>query len=681
MSKTVYLVSKTHLDLGYTDFAGNIRKKYISEFIPSAAKAAKEINSGGVKKFVWTTGSWILKEALRDGSAEEKKLLEEAMAAGDIVAHALPFTTHTELLDADTLRYGLSIVKELDGRFNRRTVAAKMTDVPGHTAAIVPILNEFGIKLLHIGVNDASAIPEVPPTFLWRFGGGEVVVIYEGSYGGEYKCPLIDEILYFAHTSDNRGPVSAEKALENYENLKEKYPDYEVVASGLDPIAEKLWEARGNLPVVTSEIGDSWIHGSATDPYKSAALRELIAFKNEKLLSGDLKRESSAYHNLADDILCLAEHTNGLDVKTYLADYSHYLKKDFIRARKRDLVRLSPLDLFKDYPHNYLTFKKRRSGEYKTGSYSAMEKSWAEQREYITKALSALPEKLKAEAEGRLLKLRPENLPEPAGQEGKSGEKYSAGKFSVSVNDFGSADIFFNGKHIISGGRLDYVSYGVKDYDFWLDNYTRDIQKSYEWAIGDFARPGYGRVSGKYPEGRFSYTAEKTYVKTDGEKLTVSTRLGCGERLVKELGAPAEAMIVYSAEGSKLNIKLYWVKKDLNRLTEALFLRLFPVKPENLRYYKLGSAIDPFSVVVNGNRNLSAVEKITFETNGKKISVENLYSPLVALGEGKILKFDNVFEDIGKDGISYLLYDNVWGTNFPLYYGDNAYFEYEITVQ
>ncbi len=43
--KKVFVVSKTHLDLGFTDYAENIRQKYINTFIPSAINLAKQVNS------------------------------------------------------------------------------------------------------------------------------------------------------------------------------------------------------------------------------------------------------------------------------------------------------------------------------------------------------------------------------------------------------------------------------------------------------------------------------------------------------------------------------------------------------------------------------------------------------------------------------------------------------------
>lgn len=56
----------------------------------------------------------------------------------------------------------------------------------------------------------------------------------------------------------------------------------------------------------------------------------------------------------------------------------------------------------------------------------------------------------------------------------------------------------------------------------------------------------------------------------------------------------------------------------------------------------------------------------------------NCHSPLISIGAGKIPEYYNTIESIEKDGISYVLYDNVWGTNFPLWYEDNALFSFEI---
>ena len=277
--KRVIVVSKTHLDLGFTDYAENIRQKYINKFIPEAVDLANEVNTQSKKSFIWTTGSWIIKQALDYGTEKQRQGLKKALKNGNIVPHAMPFTTHTELLDEDTLDYGLSIVDELDEIRGKKTVSAKMTDVPGHTKALVPLLARHGIKLLHIGVNGVSAVPEVPECFLWKCGNAEVIVVYSGDYGGAFKSDLVDEVLYFDHTLDNHGAPSPEKVKQKLDKIQQEFPDYEVEAGTLDEFAEAIWSVKDKLPVFEGEIGDTWIHGSAADPYKSACLRELMRLK------------------------------------------------------------------------------------------------------------------------------------------------------------------------------------------------------------------------------------------------------------------------------------------------------------------------------------------------------------------------------------------------------------------
>ena len=89
--------------------------------------------------------------------------------------------------------------------------------------------------------------------------------------------------------------------------------------------------------------------------------------------------------------------------------------------------------------------------------------------------------------------------------------------------------------------------------------------------------------------------------------------------------------------------------------------------------------IDPYDVVRNGNRNLAAVESVQFDINGNTYEIKNCHAPLVALGKGKILRFDNEYADIS-EGISFCLHNNVWGTNFPLWYENNAYFRFELSM-
>lgn len=677
--KKVIVVSKTHLDIGFTDFAENIKNKYITDFIPSAISLANKVNKNGEKNFVWTTGSWILREALKYSDENNKQKLLEAIKNGNIAPHGLPFTTHTELLDVDTFEYGLSIVDGLDLIRGKKTISAKMTDVPGHTKGLVNLLYKKGIKLLHIGVNGASAIPDVPECFLWKNGESEVVVIYSAAYGGAYKSEFIDEVLYFDHTVDNRGAPSPQKVLEHLDAIRKEFPGYTVVAGTMDDYAEAIWEKRDKLPVVDDEIGDTWIHGSATDPYKTGALRTLISLKEKWLVDGSLIKNTEEYNGICEGILCLAEHTCGLDSKMYLSDYENYLKKDFIKARKRDKVILKhPL---REYPLNFNVVKNRRSGEYSEGSYSTMEKSWAEQRNYITYALNSLTDGHKKEAENELSKLRPvkkESTPETK----LEAKILNVFDWQFKINSFGGiSGLLFKGESVVKENDeplIEYRSYSKENYDYWHKNYSRDLDGTAEWVYGDFGRPLLKYAEGKYKKGSFYYKKENAFITEKESETKIFVGLKCEKSLCEELGAPREIQVIYTITKGNIKIDVSWFNKDANRLTEAIFFKLYPTEGE-VSLEKLGENIDPYKVVSKGSRNLHVVKNAKVKNNKNTLKIRNLSSALLSMGKGKILEFDNKFEKIS-DGVSYVLYNNVWGTNFPLWYEENAHFDFILEV-
>ena len=663
--KKVIVVSKTHLDLGFTDYAENIKQKYIDTFIPEAIDLAETVNTSDKKYFVWTTGSWILKEALKNPSQKDK--LAKAIKDGNIVPHAMPFTTHTELLDEDSLDFGLSLVQDLDEIRGRKTISAKMTDVPGHTKGLVSLLSRRGIKLLHLGVNGASALVDVPPCFLWKNGDDEVVVIYSGDYGGAFKCDLVEEVLYFDHTLDNHGAPSPQKVLDKINKIQSEYPDYEVTAGTIDDFAEVIWEVRKKLPVFTGEMGDSWIHGSATDPYKSASLRTLIKLKNKWLEDGSLVRNSEEYKNLVDAILCTAEHTCGMDSKTYFSDYGHYLKKDFQKARKADKVKFN--HLFCDLPQSIFPLVSLFDGRRKRGYYSVIEKSWAEQRAYINLAIDALSDEHNQIAKTEIAKLTP-TTPTPIST--NNIDSIKVGEWTLKINKNGGiGSLKYGVEEVIKENNepiISYHSFCNKDYKYWLSHYSRDLDKTAVWALGDFARPGMNRVEGKYPSGRFSYQVEKT----SANEKQIFVNLLCEKRLCEELGAPRLIQVIYTLSENGLNIDISWYQKDANRLTEAIYMHLFP--SDDIKLKKLGCVVNPNEVADYGSRNLHAVQSVVMG----EIEIINHHSPLVSVGKGKILEFDNKLEDAKQDGLSFVLYNNVWGTNFPLWYEDNARFKFEI---
>ncbi len=107
-----------------------------------AGRVATQMRMSGQDRYVWTTGSWLLYEYLEQANGELRRQMEQAVAAGDIAWHALPFSWQTEFLDRSMIVGALGLSQSLDQRFGRETIGAKMTDVPCHSRGIVGPLAE-----------------------------------------------------------------------------------------------------------------------------------------------------------------------------------------------------------------------------------------------------------------------------------------------------------------------------------------------------------------------------------------------------------------------------------------------------------------------------------------------------------------------------------------------------------
>jgi hypothetical protein len=653
----VHLIFKTHLDLGFTDYAANVLRQYFEEFIPQALSTAERLRQReDAIRFVWTTGSWLIYEFLEQSAPAERRRMEEAIGAGDIVWHGLPFTFHSELVDPDLFRFGLGLSQRLDQRFGRKTVAAKMTDVPGHTRGIVPLLAEAGIRFLHIGVNEASTPPDVPPIFRWRDEAtdSEIMVMYQHTYGTTATVPGLDEALTFAHTNDNHGPQTPAQVETIYAHLRQEFPSAEIHAATLDDFAHALERIRADLPVITGEIGDSWIHGVGTDPLKVSRYRALCRLRRDWVSGAKTEADKTTLDRFSRILLCVPEHTWGMDEKTHLDDYSHYSRPQFEKMLQSERAQ----------------------------RFAA---SWAEQRAYVDAAIEALGDsRWAAEARQALTELAPVE-PDLSGYIDVTEhlEPFETPHFRIDFDRDSGAITSLVAKVEDETwatpsqplGWLRYQTFNAADYARFLDQY---LARRPDWSIPDFSKPGLEQAEGESRFWQPVCVAILHRVDAVGDHFVL--QFAAPPEAVQDYGCPARFILSLTLVQAEpvISFDLVWFDKAANRQPEAIWFSFAPpiTEPHGWQLHKLGAWIDPLDVVSRGNRTLHALDGgVAYADDQHSFVIESLDAPLVAPGAPSLLNFHNGQPSPG-GGIHFNLYNNVWGTNFPMWYADNAHFRF-----
>ncbi|MBA3072876.1 MAG: DUF5054 domain-containing protein [Anaerolineae bacterium] len=663
MTQNVHLIFKTHLDVGFTDYASRVINNYFKKYIPTSLRVARQMrDSDRQEGFIWTTGSWLIYEYLEQANNVERAEMETAIELGEIAWHALPFTTHTELMDPDLYRFGLSLSQSLDKRYGKKTIAAKMTDVPGHTRGIVPLLVEAGVTFLHIGVNPASTVPNVPPLFRWQDdSGAELIVMYESGYGSAFVIDGMEDSLAFGHTGDNLGPQSPDQVLDVYREYRANFPGANIFASTLDQFAEKLEPVRNNLPVVTNEIGDTWIHGVGSDPIKVSRYRELLRLRCEWLENKKVNYSDKRFINFNRRLLLVPEHTWGMDEKTFLGDHENYA------AEKFELARGLP------------NFKK-------------FESSWVEKRSNIQKAVNALEDSpLAEEARQRLERIRP-HKPDLSQWQKTTSEKIElqTSQFDILINplrvglvsliDRKTQQPWVDEAHPM--GELTYQTFSAADYDRFFSQYIINAAQNGDWPKEDFTKPGLELA--KPISAIWKPYIRDCYRRQTPAHAEFLFHMTFEQECVANYGAPKDIYLTYQfpLEGTSFSIDLQWFNKQACRMPEALWLGFNPVLPEGAewRIEKLGKMISPFEVVENGNRHLHAAgSKVQLSHVKGKMDISPLDSPLVAPGIPSPLNFNNDQPDM-QQGMHFCLLNNLWGTNFPMWFEEDCRFRFIVEM-
>jgi hypothetical protein len=627
----VYVVFKTHLDVGFTDLSSVVTKRYVNEFIPKAIDVAEKLRADGSgERYIWTTGAWVIWKYLHTASPKDVARLNEAIRRGDIVWNAAPYTVESETMSKDLLKTTLLLSQKLDKMYGKHTIAEKMTDVPGHTRSIITPLYDAGIRFLHIGVNGASALPDVPLCCRWRdTNGKELVLMTQGNYGAEDVLPDGKTVVSVIFTWDNHGPHTYKEVKDIYSGLYKRFPKAQIIPTTLNEIAKVMMGMKDSFPVVTSEIGDTWIYGYGSSPIRMAKYRKLLTLYSKWLREKKIDIHSDAALNFALELGLIAEHTQGLNI-IFLQNWDKYDVDKFNAARS-------------------------------SAPFKKMEQSWKEIDDYLNSSIAYLPKALQEEAKAAMNKIdHPSlvNIP--------SMDKIPAKMWNAKL---------LNGLLRMEG--LSYQTYDSLDFERFKSDY---IRPDCGWGQVEFGKPGLNK------SGSVSATVKADVVRQIQQPEKQGTRIitdlafpeykGIDKRVYPE---KMQVNTLLYKGGKKADVALTIYKKPAVRLPETYWLSFNADNIRSIVAEKVGERVDLLDVVVRGNRQMHGIDRyVDLITSKGTIRIWSKEAFLVNVGEARGLGYSVNKPDIN-GGIHFDLNNNLWDTNFSMW--NEGSLTYHFTVE
>lgn len=740
MVRKFILVFKTHFDIGFTNLSSKVIDEYAASMLKDVIITCKATQHMEKQKYVWTMPSWPLKIMIERCDSDLKKELDSLINNGQIVWHALPFTSHTDFCSAENVIEGLRYGRELSLAYNKPDpISAKMTDVPGHGIMLPAILSGAGVRFLHLGCNEFSTPPNVPFLFQWQAPGGEsVLTMYsKGGYGTSLLPPKDWEYpvwMALMHTHDNSGPQSAEVIDKMVKTILDEYPDAEVVCGTMDDFYRELLKSDlSNVPLITKDLADSWIHGVGAYPLEVGAIREarekskrLQAIYAKQIIEGsqkkseEIEKKQDCYYEAVN---LFEEHTWGADVKTWLGPERVYRKNDFIEAKKQDNYRFMETSwqeqkdraaqsssvmnelkiLLEDgesdnisvfNPNNtaytgWVSLKELSGMNWKAKAPAGIKKfsdcglvmkgkrlpitkiydEWACYVEDIPPLTTVLLQITEASGQEENLTIKSEGSVATV-----ENHRYLL-RFSESTGnifelyDKKLAAVLLSKKNEKAVFSYQYHRYSAEDITSYLKKYAYRFS---DWGIKDFGRENYPECDHRtYHPVYQSYSVDKDTVTFFYQTKESAEKYGDAERIRLEVTLPPA--------GEELFVSLHLDNKNETPFVESGTL-LFPFAQQDARYRinKSNVTIDPSTdIQESANHIFYCLENyITMmnEQNGLCIIAKD--TPLVSLGGTGVLDYEKDYREPKESVACFNLFNNMWGTNFPQWIGGNLSYRY-----
>ncbi len=733
----IVVVFKMHVDVGYTNWAEGVLQKYCNEMLEETLRSIDETaDLPESEQFVWTLPAWPLKYMLEHSAGSNKTRLEKAVRDGRIVPHALPVTFETEAGDLENLARGFHYGLEINRSFGFPPPrGAKLTDVPSHSRIIPTVLKNAGVDFLHIGCNPGSASPDVPVLFWWQGpDGSRLLTFYWAKYYGSGILPPEGwphkTWLAMIHTHENTGAPKPEDVAELLKTAREKLPGVRIKIGRLSDFYDLLMKENPDLPVITGDMPDTWIHGYMSKPRETKLSKHLQRETyNTEILNTQLGawtgegRPVDAYiAEAVENMILYDEHTFGIamthgDQQKWTYNDAFRINKslgnyDFIegswveksgrirkaekivvplmKGRLKQLASSVAIDGKRVVVYNPLPWS--RSGRVKMfeGVYKKDFKTYALKDAETGKVIPVYEDY-------NLLSFDAEDVPamgyktyipvlEPVGTVtevvlNEKDQLLENAFFRLKINPETGALVSVydkkNGMELVDQnsdagfGAYIYEMAGQEQIDAYNKNYVKPGAEG--WANQEMIRLHVPNEKNRVYKG----VAEKIVYKDMGNAVSAS--------VFGKLNDPSgqHYLVTYSLYQDQPYVEIVWGVEGKNPVAqpEAGWLA-FPFALQNPEYrlYRTGGIVDPQRELVDGSNHeyyFLNTSMTMFNHSGKGAAINCPDAPGISIDAPGLFKYSRTKElKTGKVFVN--LYNNQWGTNFTEWIEGSFYSKFYI---
>lgn len=342
--RTIYLLSHSHNDIGYTDLQTEVERKQWRNIDEALRLITKTRDYPPDARFHWNIEVlWPLESYLRSATPEKRQELLGAIRSGSIGVNALYGNELTGLASAAEMSHFTEYARTFEREYAIPITTALVSDIPGFTWGIVPALAQSGVKYFASGPNSGDRIGYVlqewgDKPFYWTSQSGEERVLFwvagagystfhEGTLSklgdeklmkmmrrlDESKYPY--EIVHLPYTQGDNGPPDS--TVSDYvKRWNETYASPRLIlATHQQMFSAFEQQYGGTLPVLTGDFTPYWEDGALSTAYETALDRHSV----DRLVEGEAlwsMRSPKAYPGKEyaaawRDVVLYDEHTWG----------------------------------------------------------------------------------------------------------------------------------------------------------------------------------------------------------------------------------------------------------------------------------------------------------------------------------------------------------------------------------